>query len=140
MAEAKQKRNTNDVDDFLNGISDVNRRSDCLRVLELMKAATGTEPAMWGRGIVGFGRYQYKYDAGTKGEWFLVGFSPRKQDLSLYIMSGLERYDSLLKKLGKHKTGKCCLYIKQLEDIDVTVLNQLIKQALVDIRGMKNKH
>lgn len=137
MAEQKTKQNTDDVNKFLNGIADARHRSDCLRVLELMKAATGKEPAMWGKRIVGFGRYQYKYDTGTKGEWFLVGLSPRKQDLSLYIMSGLERYDALLKTLGKHKTGKCCLYIKKLEDVDVNVLDQLIKQAVVDIRAMK---
>src|SRR5690349_21006982 len=101
MAERKTKRNTDDVERFLDGIADEERRNDCLRVSQLMKSATRSEPAMWGRGIVGFGRYRYKYDAGTKGEWFLVGFSPRKQDLSLYIMSGLERYSALLKKLGK---------------------------------------
>jgi Domain of unknown function (DU1801) len=139
MAEAKTRQTTDSVEAFLNSIADGQRRKDCFSVLEIMKAATNTEPAMWGTSIVGFGRYRYKYESGTKGEWFLVGFSPRKQDLTLYIMSGLERYPALLKKLGKHKTGKSCLYIKKLEDVDVPTLKQLIKQALTDLVAMKKQ-
>ena len=137
MSEPKTKANTASVEKFLNGIADEERRQDCFRVLQLMKAATKTEPAMWGTSIVGFGRYRYKYESGTKGEWFLTGFSPRKQDLTLYIMSGLERYSALLKKLGKHKTGKACLYIKKLDDVDVSTLKQLIEQSLTDLAAMK---
>ena len=133
MAEPKTKQTTGSVEDFLNSITDEQRRKDCFSILEVMKVATKTEPAMWGTSIVGFGRYQYKYESGTKGEWFLVGFSPRKRDLTLYIMAGIERYAELLKKLGKHKTGKACLYIKKLEDVDVPTLKQLIKQSLADI-------
>jgi hypothetical protein len=133
MAELKTKQTTASVEEFLNSVADESRRKDCFRVLEIMKAATRTEPAMWGTSIVGFGRYRYKYESGTKGEWFLVGFSPRKQDLTLYIMAGLERYPSLMKKLGKHKTGKSCLYIKKLEDVDVPTLKQLIKQSVADL-------
>src|ERR1700682_1340487 len=118
MAEPKTKPTTGSVEDFLNRISNEQRRKDCFRVLQIMKAATKAEPAMWGTSIVGFGRYNYKYESGTKGEWFLVGFSPRKQDLTLYLMSGLDRYKDLLTKLGKHKTGRACLYIKKLEDVD----------------------
>lgn len=138
MAEPKTKPTTDSVEEFLNRIADEQRRKDCLRVLEIMKAATKAEPAMWGTSIVGFGRYRYKYESGTKGEWFLVGFAPRKQDLTLYLMSGLERYPALLKKLGKHKTGKSCLYIKKLEDVDVPTLKQLIKKSLADIAAVKN--
>lgn len=137
MAELKTKPTTDSVEKFLNGIADEQRRRDCFRILEIMKAATKAEPAMWGTSIVGFGRYNYKYESGTKGEWFLVGFSPRKQDLTLYIMSGLERYSELLKKLGKHKTGRACLYIKKLDDVDLLTLKQLIKKSLADIAAMK---
>ena len=93
---------------------------------------------MWGISIVGFGRHRYKYEVGTKGEWFLVGFSPRKSDLTLYIMSGLERYGELLAKLGKHKTGKACLYIKKLDDVDLSTLKKMIERSLTDIAAMKN--
>ena len=137
MAEPKTKPNTDSVEEFLNRIADEQRRKDCFGVLEIMKVATKTEPAMWGTSIVGFGRHQYKYQSGTKGEWFLVGFSPRKQDLTLYIMGGVERYDTLLKKLGEHKTGKSCLYIKKLDDVDVPTLKQLVKRSLADLNANK---
>lgn len=137
MAELKTKKNTASVAKFLSGIADEQRRQDCLRVLEIMKAATKAEPAMWGTSIVGFGRYRYKYVSGRELEWFLTGFSPRKQDLTLYIMGGLERYPALMKKLGKHKSGKSCLYIKKLEDVDLATLKQLIKQSLADLAAIK---
>ena len=137
MPELKTKANTESVTEFLNGVQDEQRRRDCFRILQIMKAATKTEPAMWGASIVGFGRYRYKYESGTKGEWFLMGFSPRKNDLSLHIMAGLERYGDLLKKLGKHKTGKACLYIRKLDDVDIPTLKKLIEQSLVDLAAMK---
>ena len=137
MAELKTKKTAASVEEFLNKIVDEQRRKDCFRVLEIMKAATKSEPAMWGTSIVGFGRYQYAYKSGRALEWFLTGFSPRKQDLTLYIMPGLERYPALMKKLGKHKTGRSCLYIKKLEDVDIPTLKQLIKQSLVDLTAMK---
>lgn len=137
MAELKTKRTTASVEEFLNKIVDEQKRKDCFRVLEIMKAATKAEPAMWGTSIIGFGRYQYAYKSGRALEWFLTGFSPRKQDLTLYIMPGLERYPALMKKLGKHKTGRSCLYIKKLEDVDLTTLKQLIKQSVGDLAAMK---
>ena len=137
MAELKTKENAASVEKFLNNVADEQRRKDCLRLVEIMKTATKAEPAMWGTSIVGFGRYRYKYESGTKGEWFMVGFAPRKQDLTLYIMSGLERYPALMEKLGKHKTGKSCLYIKKLEDVDLPTLKQLIKQSLADLAALK---
>lgn len=136
MAELKTKKTTDSVEKFLNGVVDDQRRDDCFRLLEIMKAATKLEPAMWGTSIVGFGRYQYAYKSGRALEWFLTGFSPRKQDLTLYIMPGLERYPALMKKLGKHKTGKSCLYIKKLEDIDEPTLKELIKQSLKDLAAL----
>ena len=137
MPEPKTKANATSVEKFLNGVADEQRRQDCFSVLQLMKAATKMEPAMWGTSIVGFGRHRYKYESGTKGEWFLVGFSPRKSDLTLYIMSGLERYGELLARLGKHKTGKACLYIKRLDDVDLPTLKKVIARALTDIAAMK---
>ncbi|MEK6286544.1 MAG: DUF1801 domain-containing protein [Acidobacteriota bacterium] len=137
MAELKTRKNTASVEKFLNSVADEQRRKDCFRVLEIMKAATKSEPAMWGTSIVGFGRHQYKYESGRELEWFLTGFSPRKQDLTLYIMGGLERYPALMKKLGKHKTGKSCLYIKKLEDVDLPTLKQLIKQSVADLAALK---
>ena len=136
MAELKTKQTPDSVEKFLNNVGDDQRRTDCFQLLEIMKAATQTKPAMWGTSIVGFGRYQYAYKSGRTLEWFLTGFSPRKQDLTFYIMSGLERYDKLLKKLGKHKTGKSCLYIKKLDDVDLSTLKQLVKQSLADLAAV----
>ena len=136
MAELKTRKTIDSVEKFLNKVADEQRRKDCFQLLDIMKAATKAEPAMWGTSIVGFGLHRYKYESGTKGEWFLVGFSPRKQDLTLYIMRGLERYDALLKKLGKHKTGKSCLYVKKLDDVDMPTLKQLIKQSIADTAAM----
>ncbi len=96
-----------------------------------MKEITGEEPTLWGDSIVGFGRYHYTYESGREGDWFLTGFSPRKQNLTLYIMAGFDDYDDLMNKLGKYKTGKSCLYVKKLQDIDLPILKQLIKQSVV---------
>ena len=126
MAELKTKPNTASVEEFLNGISDEQKRKDAFAVLRLMKQITKVKPRMWGPSIVGFGEYHYKYESGREGDWFLTGFSPRKQNLTLYIMSGFSRYDVLMKKLGKYKTGKSCLYIRRLDDIDLAVLKELI--------------
>jgi len=127
MAELKTKINDADVEAFLNGIEDEKRRKDCFAVLELMKKITKAEPKMWGASIVGFGNYHYKYQSGREGDWFVSGFSPRKQNLTFYIMSGFSRYDELLAKLGKHKTGKSCLHINKLEDVDLDVLADMIE-------------
>ena len=136
MAELKTKQTTNSVEKFLNGVADLQRRQDCFRVLEIMKAATKSEPVMWGTSIVGFGRLHLKYESGRELDWFPVGFAPRKSDLTLYIMPGILRYPKLLKKLGKHKTGKGCLYIKKLADVDLPTLKKLIKQSLADLPAL----
>lgn len=130
MAELKTKRNKGDVESFLNSVSDEKKRQDSFAVLELMQQITGKEPEMWGDSIVGFGSYHYKYDSGREGDWFVTGFSPRKQNLTLYIMSGFDEYDQLLSKLGKHSIGKSCLYIKKIEDINVDVLKDLVKKSV----------
>lgn len=130
MAELKTQKNNGDVRAFLESVENKKRREDSFKVLELMSDVLDDEPKMWGSSIVGFGDYQYKYASGREGEWFLCGFSPRKQNLTLYIMSGFDEYDALMKKLGKHKTGKSCLYINKLEDVDMDVLRQLVKKSV----------
>ena len=136
MVEPKTKRTTESVEKFLNSVADETRRKDSFRVLEMMKKETKSEPAMWGTSIVGFGSYQYKYANGRELEWPLMSFSPRKDSLTLY-MCGLHGYGALLKKLGKHKTAKVCLYIKKLDDVDIPTLKQLIKQSFADAKSMK---
>jgi hypothetical protein len=130
MTKLKTKPTDQNVIDYLNGVSNEKRREDSLKILALMQDATGEEPIMWGSSIVGFGRYHYKYASGREGEWFTTGFAPRKQTLTLYIMSGFSEYDELMSKLGKHTTGKACLYIKKLEDVDVEILRELIEKSV----------
>ena len=128
MANKTQKHDGS-VEAFLHSVEHKKRREDSFKVLDLMKDVTGEEPSMWGTSIIGFGHYTYKYASGKKGEWFHSGFSPRKQSLTLYIMAGFSDYDDLLSKLGKYKTGKSCLYINKLEDVDLDVLRQLVKAS-----------
>jgi len=130
MAELKTKPTKASVNAFLSDIEDDQQRKDAKAIAKMMKAATGVAPKMWGTSIVGFGSYSYKYASGHEGEWPLTGFSPRKQNLSLYIMTGFNGYKPLLKKLGKHKTGKACLYIKRLDDVDRDVLQELITKSV----------
>jgi len=136
MAELKTKPTATNPLDFLNAIEDAQTRADCLSILQMMQDATDAEPVMWGPGIVGFGQYHYKSKSGREGDWFLAGFSPRKQNLSLYIMSGFGRYAELMDKLGKYKTGVACLYIKRLADVDREVLRELIRES---VKNMKDK-
>jgi len=129
MVELKTKQNDLNVSNFLEAIPDEKRKRDSHAIMELMKRVTGMEASMWGDSIVGFGKYHYTYESGRSGEWFMVGFSPRKQNLTLYIMTGFDEFKSLLQRLGKHKTSKSCLYIKKLEDVDVSVLQELISKS-----------
>ena len=126
MAELKTQRNKRSVTAFLNTISDEQQRRDAQTLVDIMRQAAKAEPVMWGSNIVGFGTYRYQYASGRAGEWFLTGFAPRKQNLTLYIMGGFERHDELLKSLGKHKTGKACLYVNRLADINLPTLRKLI--------------
>ena len=130
MAELKTQKNKASVTGFLNSIENEKRKSDSFIILELMKKITNSEPSMWGPSIIGFGSYHYQYASGREGEWFLTGFSPRKQSLTLYIVSGFKKYNDILNKLGKYKTGKSCLYINKLEDIDINVLEELISDSV----------
>lgn len=127
MAELKTRPNDQSVETFLNSIQDDKQRQDSLTILALMQEITGEKPVMWGESIIGFGRYHYKYASGREGDMFLTGFSPRKKNLTLYIMSGFDMYNSLLTKLGKHTAGKSCLYFKKIEDIDLPTLHKLVK-------------
>ena len=135
MAELKTKQNEQSVTDFLQAVPDERKRDDSFAILELMKEVTGQEPKMWGDSIIGFGNYHYKYATGREGDWFLTGFSPRKQNLTLYIMSGFDEYDELLKKLGKYKTGKACLYINKLADVEISVIKELIQKSVAYLSG-----
>ncbi|MFN2212726.1 MAG: DUF1801 domain-containing protein [Anaerolineales bacterium] len=135
MAQLKTQPNDQSVTGFLNSIENETRRQDSFTILELMQQVTGDEPVMWGDSIIGFGTYRYKYASGRQGEWFLVGFSPRVQNLTLYIMSGFDEYDDLLAKLGKHSTGKSCLYVKRLENIDLAVLGELIEKSVAHMKA-----
>lgn len=137
MAENKTKPTKASVSGFLKKVPDKNRRADCLKVLEIMKEVTGEKPEMWGTSVVGFGRYHYKYESGREGDMPLTGFSPRKGDLTLYITTGFEPYTDLMSDLGKHQTGKSCLYIKKLEDVDVGVLRKLIEKSVKRMAGKR---
>ena len=117
------------VTDFLNSIEPQEKRSDAFRLLELHKSITGLEPVMWGPSIIGFGQYHYKYDSGREGDFFRAGFSPRKQALTVYLIAGFEPFQELLDNLSKHKTGRSCLYIKKLTDVDINVLEELITKS-----------
>ena len=130
MAKLKTTPNDGNVFDFLNSVEDDIKREDCFTLLELMQKLTKAKPKMWGGSIVGFGSYHYKYESGREGDWFLTGFSPRKQALTLYIMSGFEKEPELMQQLGKYKTGKSCLYIKKLKDVDTKVLKQVVKHSV----------
>ena len=130
MAELKTQKNDKDVEAFLNNVEDEKKRADSFAILKLMEDVTGEKATMWGDSIVGFGNYHYKYASGREGEWFLTGFAPRKQNLTLYITSGFEHFDSLMEDLGKYKTGKSCLYINKIEDVDLDTLRELIQRSV----------
>ena len=130
----KTKPTDQGVADFLSRIPDAERREDCFTIAKLMEEITGHKPKMWGPSIVGFGSYHYKYDSGREGDWMVTGFSPRKKDLTLYIMMGFEKHQDLMKQLGKHSTGKSCLYIKRLSDIHLPTLKKLIKTSVKELQ------
>ena len=129
MAELKTKQNQASVKTFLDGINNTQRREDAFKVLQMMKKITRKQARMWGPSIVGFDQYHYRYDSGHEGDMCMVGFSPRSQALTLYVMPGFKDQDNLLQKLGKHKSGKGCLYIKKLADVDPAVLEKIITAA-----------
>lgn len=129
MSELKTRPTDDSVEAFLNSVEDDQKREDAFALLRLMREATGEEAVMWGDSIVGFGSYHYRYASGREGDWFLAGFSPRKRNLTLYIMAGFDEYDDLLERLGKFKTGKSCLYLNRLSDVDDQVLRELVRRS-----------
>jgi hypothetical protein len=136
MSELKTQPTNFSVEAFLDSAG-AERRPDCDRLIEMMSRATGAPPVMWGDAIVGFGKYHYRYKSGREADWFLTGFSPRKKDLTLYIIAGFDRYAELMGRLGKHRIGKSCLYIKRLADIDMSILEELVTAS---VAHMKRTH
>jgi hypothetical protein len=131
LAKIKTTETDASVEDFINTVSDEQKRKDSFAILDMMKKATGEEPKMWGASIIGFGNVRYKSPAtGREVDWLRIGFSPRKANLSLYLGLNLQAHAAALKKLGKHKTGVGCLYINKLEDIDLKVLKTMIDTSL----------
>ncbi|MBT8089037.1 MAG: DUF1801 domain-containing protein [Gammaproteobacteria bacterium] len=134
MAENKTKPTKASVTAFIKGIEDEQMRRDARKVATMMREATGSRARMWGANIVGFGEYHYKYASGREGDFMIAGFSPRKQALTLYVIPGFKRFESLMGKLGKYKTGKSCLYIRRLSDVDEKVLKRLIVESVKYMR------
>jgi hypothetical protein len=133
--EPKTKVNEASVEDFLNSVEDEQKRADAFTILEMFRKATKEEPKMWGAAIVGFGTHKYKYADGHEMDWLMIGFSPRKQNLTLYVINNSAEQNKLLEKLGKHSTGKGCLYLKRLSDVDMKVLKDVIAGAVKRIKG-----
>ena len=136
MAEPKTKPTDASVKEFINKIPDEQARSDCFAIAKMMEEVTGEKPKMWGTSIVGFGSINYKNASGKGVDWPVVGFSPRKQNLTLYIMSGFDSYDELMSKLGKYSTGRACLYIKRLSDVHVPTLKKIITRSVKYVKKM----
>lgn len=139
MSKAKNKTTATEVsvEGFLNGVKDEQKREDSFKILEMMTRLSGYEPKMWGTSIVGFGEYHYKYESGREGDMCRIGFSPRAQNLTLYMITGYSEKGDELARLGKHKLGKSCLYIKRLSDVDEDVLEEMIVK---DLKAMNEKY
>jgi len=134
MAENKTKKTNDPVEDFINAVDNEQKQKDSWDMIALMKDVTGHEPRMWGSSLIGFGTYHYKYESGREGDFFLTGFSPRKTAFTVYIMPGFDPYPELMEKLGPYKTGKSCLYLKNLDVVDRKVLEKLIRRSVSDMR------
>ncbi|MDR2083911.1 MAG: DUF1801 domain-containing protein [Bacteroidales bacterium] len=131
MAEIKTKPTSENVNDFLNKIENEQKRKDSFEILEIMKNASGKEPQIWGTSIIGFDNIKFRSpNTGREVDWFIIGFAPRKANISLYLGMDVQKYAEYLKKLGKHKTGVGCLYINKLSDVDITVLSEMINEAV----------
>ena len=135
MGDLKTRPTALSADAFIDALDDEQKRADCRVVGELMAEITGAEGVIWGSSIVGFGSYHYRYASGREGDFFEAGFSPRKRALTIYVMAGFAEYDDLLARLGKHTTGKSCLYVKRLADIDLDVLREMLVRSVAYIRA-----
>lgn len=140
MAENKTKQTNASVDKFINSLKDETEREDCYKIIKIMKSITKEEPKMWGPSIIGFGTYHYKYASGREGDMCITGFSPRKQNITIYLMPSIEKQKTLLEKLGKFKTSKVCLYIKSLKDVDVKILKEMIANSVKEMKKMYPNH
>jgi hypothetical protein len=138
MSDLKTRPTDEKVEDFLKNVEHPVKRKDSFEIMKMMKDITKKDPKMWGNSIVGFGSQRFKYASGREGKWFETGFSPRKQSLTLYITAGFDRYENLLKKLGKHKLGKSCLYINKLQDVGKETLKELIKESVEHVKKTGN--
>jgi hypothetical protein len=136
MAAAKTTETDNSVTDFINAVPNEQMRNDSFALIEIMKRQTGCEPKRWGTAIIGFGSYHYTYESGREGDAPLVAFSPRKSELVLYLSANFENHEALLQKLGKHKTGKACIYIKKLSDVDTAVLGEMIALSAQHVKNL----
>lgn len=134
MAELKTKPTKASVTSFLNSVADKKKRADCKIIAQMMRDATGKRARMWGSSIVGYDEYDYVYASGRSGTWMQTGYSPRAQNITVYIMPGFGKFQKLMKRLGKYKTGKSCLYIKSLEDVDQDILARLVKESVEEMR------
>ena len=135
MSDLKTRPTASSVDAFIDAVDDEQKRADCRVVADLMTAITGAEGVMWGSSIVGFGSYHYRYASGREGDFFEAGFSPRKRALTIYVMAGFAEYEDLLAGLGKYSTGKSCLYVKRLADIDLDVLREMLIRSVAYLRA-----
>jgi hypothetical protein len=136
VAELKTKPTNASVERFLARVTPAQTRDDCHALVDFMRKITKSEPVMWGPSVVGFGSYHYRYESGREGDWFLTGFSPRKQNLTIYVMSGFPRHAELVKALGVHRTGKSCLYVKRLDDLHRPTLQKLIRESVKYLSAM----
>ena len=134
MTQRKTSQNEGDVNAFLDAVENPRRRADARQLLDLMQTVTGEPPKMWGPSIVGFGKYHYRYASGREGDSLVVGFSPRKQNLVIYIMPGFSDYGELLGRLGKFRTGRSCLYVNKLDDVDLQLLEQLVRESVEEMK------
>ncbi|MHA1512140.1 MAG: DUF1801 domain-containing protein [Promethearchaeota archaeon] len=139
MTANKTTQNEDSVDEFLKKIEDPEKQKTSWQIMEIIKEISGKEPKMWGDSIIGFGKYHYKYATGREGDWMRIAFSPRKQNFSIYIMDGFDNHSELMEKLGKFKTGRSCLYIKKLQDIDINILKELMKKSLLNMEKLYPK-
>ena len=136
MTELKTKQNESSVNDFIEKIEDPEKKKASKQIMKILETISKNKAKMWGDSIIGFGKYHYKYKSGREGDWMRIGFSPRKQNLTLYIMDGFEKYSELMEKLGKFKTGKSCLYIKKMQDIDINILKELVAESLLHMEKL----
>lgn len=137
MSELKTKPTTDSIQDYLDAIENETQRKDCRVLFDLMKKVTNQPPEVWGHGTIGFGRFAYESKSGRKGEWYKVGFAARKANISIHIMLGFDKTPELMERLGKYKTGKGCLYVKTLDDIDLKALEELIEKGYTDFTGFQ---